>query len=278
MPPVSTRFAALLALSEVAFGSVLHALSVPFGGHVLSLNQGVLLTLASRHGGSRAEVAGRANQISLIGALFKALSPAGKRLTPMLAISVQGGLYAAGIFVAGPNGAGVALAMTWLALWGFVQPVLVAYLLFGKALFAGLQKIWLELAAVLHVPGEIEWWILGAVVVFKIALAIGAGLVAWSRQGFEGEYERTIREWSEKCPRPQLAADSRPKWRLVLRDLTTTWFLLALAFQAFFFFYSGQRDAQAVWTYFLRPLAVGAIFFWAMRSVPPSFWRKYLPA
>jgi len=276
---VVARYAALLALSEVAFGSFLHALNVPLAGHALSLNQGVLLTLASRPAKGRLAAASSANRISLVAALFKALSPAGKRLTPMLAISVQGSLYAVGLVTFGTNVAGVSLAMVLLGLWGFVQPVLVAYLLFGKALFSGLQKTWLEVAALLSLPEQLEWWILSGVVLAKVLLGVALAVLAWKQPEFEARYEEKIREWGERFPslmaRP---ADSRPKWRLVLRDLTTTWFLLALAFQALFFFYSGDRDAAAVWTYLLRPIALGAIFFWATRSIPKSFWERLLPS
>ncbi len=277
MDPIVSHYAALLALSEIAFGSFLHVMKVPLGGHALSLNQGVLLTLACRNEGTRTEAAGRANRISLVAAFFKALSPAGKRLTPMLAISVQGSLYAAGIFAFGRTLFGVTLGMALLSLWGIVQPVLVAYLLFGKALFTGLQKTWLEVAQVLSLPQQVEWWILGAAVVFKVILAIVLGAAAWRRLGFEQKYEAKIREWSEKFPKPVMHTEGSPKWRLILRDLTSAWFLIALAFQAGFFYFSGERNAETMWLYLLRPLAFGAIFFWAMRSVPRSFWERLLP-
>ncbi|MFP5459829.1 MAG: hypothetical protein ACLGG7_13920, partial [Bacteriovoracia bacterium] len=89
--------AATLSLIEVGLGSLLHGLKLPFSGHVLSLNQSFILTRATLTSGERRDAA----VISTTAAILKSLSPAGKKLTPMLAIAVQGQLYYLGLLVAG---------------------------------------------------------------------------------------------------------------------------------------------------------------------------------
>lgn len=271
------RYASLLSVAEVGLGSLIHAAQLPLGGHWLSLNQGIILTLAAKHEVSRHEAVRTVNSVSLVASLFKALSPAGKRLTPMLAICVQGLGMASGLALLGRNLAGVALGLVLLSLWGFAQPLLIAYLLFGKSWFQGLQKIWLDVAAWLHLNPEIEWWILGAVILAKVVLALVIAVAAWRGKHFETRYEAQIARWRENLPLP-LTRVTGPvsKWRLVLRDLTSLPYLLAVAFGFFFFFYSGERNAQGVWQWILRPLLAGAVFFWMLRSVPPSFWNSVL--
>lgn len=269
------RYSSLLAAAEVGLGSLLHAAQIPLAGHWLSLNQGLILSLATKSVAGRAEAIRATCLISTTAALFKALSPAGKRLTPMLAISVQGVGYAIGVAVGGSNLIGSALGMTLLSLWGFLQPILVAYLLFGKSWFAGLQKFWLEVAAFLQIPAQLEWWVLGAVVLVKVLAGLFIVGVAWNQKGFESEYERTVRVWQKKFGARPLPTASSPL-RGVLRDLLSWPFLVAMAFSLFFFVYSGEKSALGVWTWLLRPVVAGIVFFWLLRSVPETFWEKTL--
>jgi hypothetical protein len=70
--------AALLSIVEIGLGSFLHAFSIPFAGHFLSLNQGFILTRAAIETNDRRSP----GIISAVAALLKSLSPAGKKLTP----------------------------------------------------------------------------------------------------------------------------------------------------------------------------------------------------
>src|SRR5262245_14165135 len=94
-------YAAILAVTEVGLGAFLHALQIPFFvGYTLSLNQIFLLNRASFEAGSGASRLMPAS-LSCIGALLKALAPFGKKLMPMVAISMQGLLYTLAIVVFG---------------------------------------------------------------------------------------------------------------------------------------------------------------------------------
>lgn len=270
------RYASLLATAEIGLGSLIHAAQIPLGGHWLSLNQGLILALATRASKGRADAVRNTSLIATIAALFKALSPAGKRLTPMLAISVQGLGFAVGVGVGGANVVGAAMGMSLLALWGFAQPLIVAYLLFGKSWFAGLQKIWLEVAALFQLPPQLQWWLFGGVVLLKLTLGLLIVIVAWNRAGFEEQYQQRVTQWQQKLLVSSKLSQGAGKFRLILRDLLHWPFVLALGFSVFFFAYSGEKNAQGIWTWLLRPLVLGILFFWATRSVPKTFWQKLL--
>ncbi len=93
---VVTEYTVLLGCTEIGFGSIVHGLRIPMGGHALSVNQGIVLTLAAKKCSSGAEAAKYTNTISIYSSILKSLSPAGKKLTPMLALSCQGILFSFG--------------------------------------------------------------------------------------------------------------------------------------------------------------------------------------
>src|SRR4051812_39288335 len=99
------KYSAALSLIEVALGSLLHAFYVPFSGNFLSLNQGFLLCRASVEAKERK--LGRVGYgISNVSAVLKSLAPAGKKLGPMLSLSMQGLLFSSGEILLGANLAG----------------------------------------------------------------------------------------------------------------------------------------------------------------------------
>ena len=122
MQGLVSYYATIQSLVEVGLGSFLHAFHIPFSGHALSLNQGLILTQACQKTESRKEAVTATNGIAIITAILKSLSPMGKRLTPMLAISMQGFLFSLGILILGNNILGMILGISLLSLWGFAQP------------------------------------------------------------------------------------------------------------------------------------------------------------
>jgi hypothetical protein len=159
---------ATLSATEVALGSLVHGFKIPLGGHLLSLNQGLILTWCVRRLRARVASVQAINSISLTSGALKALSPMGNRLGPMLAISMQGLLYSCGVLLLGANFAGALAGMFLLALWGVLQPVLVAWLLFGRSVFDGLLKLWGDIASLLGMSEEILWPVLAGFVGLKV--------------------------------------------------------------------------------------------------------------
>src|SRR5262245_25316383 len=114
---VCGTYAALLSASEIGLGSILHTFQVPFSGHFLSLNQIFILSRASTEVGRNGSLL-IPGSISFIAAALKSLSPSGKKLTPMLAIGMQGILFNTGIVLIGHNIAGRIFGACIASLWG----------------------------------------------------------------------------------------------------------------------------------------------------------------
>lgn len=239
----------------------MHALHVPLAGQALSLNQGIILTFASRH----AEV--DPCRVSVIASLLKSLSPAGKRLTPMLAICVQGWLFRVGLLL-GRNALGIAAGMALLSVWAFAQPLLLAHLIFGQELWGAVEKLWYEVAHFLGFP--VEWGadLIVSVVIGKAVFAVGLGLLAWwGGPALEARYAGKLQSLP-RIPRPR--RPTLPPWRGALRDLASPWFVVSLVLSGIYFWVSGKE----VWLYLLRPLAVGWLVFWAIRLFPLARFPK----
>lgn len=264
---IAGRYAAFLSLVEVGLGSVLHAFRIPFTGHFLSLNQGFFLARASHQTGNRTIGA----SISNVTAILKSLSPAGKKLTPMLAISAQGLWFSLGTGLFGVNFVGVSFGMTLLSLWAFIQPLLIYSLFYGKTLLTVadyyLQKIHdrFEIA-----PEQLLYFVL-LLAGIKVALAILVGWFAlFAREEKLQAYESKMVQLGRSSRRPgnsRPAASKSPAWLLAARDLLNPFFLGSLLFTAVFLFQAESSQATLVWT-LLRPIAVAFILFWIIRVIP----------
>jgi hypothetical protein len=273
------RAAALLAAVEVGLGSVLHAFRVPFAGHFLSLNQGFLLARAVLRGRA-AGLAGAARtlpfHVSVVAAALKSLAPAGKKLTPMLAISAQGLLFGAGTMTLGPNPAGIVLGYVLLSLWAFVQPVLIYYVLFGHSLVRIGEYLYERTAEAASFEPARLLWVLGGLVGLKALLAV-AGAWAACALGEEraARYETalvTAGRARRARARRVLDESGRGGWfsaaRAAAGDLLNPLFLASLAATAAFFVFVESQGAARVATAVLRPLAVGFLLFFTVRAAP----------
>ncbi|MCB0348337.1 MAG: hypothetical protein KDD37_05850 [Bdellovibrionales bacterium] len=264
-------YAALQSLTEVGLGSFLHALHIPFAGHFLSINQAVLLTFACKKTDSTKTAIKTSLAISNIAALLKSLSPMGKRLTPMLAISAQGFLYSLG-FVLGRNILGVSLGIFLLSIWGFVQPLLLAYFIFGEKLFLAIEKLWMDLSNLLSIDQTYGIWILVSVVLIKIVVGILIGIYVWrSKSEFETRYLNKIRNIKVITPNKK----KQNPFIGALKDSLSPWVLVSLTLSVSFMWVSEGSTYFELWLYSLRAFALAWLFFWGLRSYPMS-WAKQL--
>lgn len=262
------RHSAALSLVELALGSFLHSLHIPFAGNLLSLNQGFMLCRASleaREKGLRPVAYG----ISNIAAVLKSLAPAGKKLGPMLSLSAQGLLFTAGIWLLGVNLAGLMLAMALLSLWTFLQPLITYYLFFGKDLFAALAYL-LERTGTEGKQAALV--ILAALVVAKIVSALGLAWLAMRERG--AALERQLRELAEsRGMSPLLPGEKKsgPAHWLAFQDLFRPLFLASLALTGAFVYFAEHRAGALIWV-LLRPIAIGYIFFYFSRTLTLDRW------
>ncbi len=268
--------AAFLSAIEVGLGSLLHGLRVPFSGHFLSLNQAFILsrsTLRAKKLKNIRRVRQMPFAISNIAAVLKSLSPAGKKLGPMLAISAQGFLFSLGTMLFGTHYLGIFIGCILLSLWAFLQPVLVYFLIFGKTILDVGEYYYEKLQEVFTFDAKDLFLILSVVVSIKLLLSLFVAFAAFylSDQTVEKYQTKMVASGQLKRKKlfsqPQTALSLSQKAILALKDLLNPLFLISFSLTAIFFIYSEAPVGNTIWI-LLRPLAIGFLIFFAVRILP----------
>jgi hypothetical protein len=253
------RYGALGGGVEVGLGSALHAGQVPARGLVLSTLQALVLLACGRGLVRRVRLA----WLPLVTAGLKALSPAGNRLRPMLAITVQGGLFTAATTALGWNRAGVFVGGACCGAWAAAQGLALSVLLVGPASIVaayGAVAAWIGRTLGMAAPGL---W--AAATLWALAWGLisgGVTLLAWTRLP-EGRLEAWLRRRASALPAG--AAASRPVAGAV-RDMLRPAFWLPLGLVVGLVVAAGGTWATAGWT-LLRALALGFVLFALARRV-----------
>lgn len=268
-----------LASSEVALGSIVHGFKIPFGGHILSLNQGLILSFSIRGEHSRRKAVKTTHEISLTSAALKALSPMGNRLGPMLAISMQGFLYSLGITVLGTSLPGFILAMTLLSVWGIFQPLAIAWIIFGKTLFEGLFKLWTEISSIFGFSESLFIPIILGFIFTKILMSWVLAWISWrAGEALERRYLENLKSIAKKSGLTPLrntsASSGKSSLSAFFRDLIQPWFLVSFLVSLGFFIGSGEHGAPQVFFYALRVFGVAMLVFWTLRSFRRAWAEK----
>lgn len=271
------RMAVLQSFSELGIGSAAHALQLPLTGQILSLNQIAILTWTCKFCEQRKSAISSCMAVACITSLLKSLAPAGKKLTPMLAISVQGLLYSIGLFLFGLNFFGVIFGAALSSLWSFAQPILFAYFIFGNTLYFGAEKVWKDFSQAFSLPKEMILWILLGFVLIKVILSILLSTYVW-RSSFAllTKYQNSVEKLRQKTShhfRPLKPKSHHPAWQQALLDLWTPWFVFSFLLTVLFLAFSQHEKGPEIWIYLLRPLAFGWLGFWLLRSLPSSFYQ-----
>lgn len=269
------HYGATLSLIEVGLGSLLHAFKVPFSGILLSLNQGFILCRAAILSREIPQNLWTTYSISNVAAVLKSLSPAGKKLGPMLSLSMQGLLFNIGILLFGTNPIGLCVGMALLSIWTFLQPLVTYYLFFGKELINAVEYLYEKTLPYHGLKAESLLWIFLGLVFTKMLVAMILAIVAWRTQG-ETIYGKNYEEGLLKLAREKGAkiADERKSgnavW-LAFKDLFRPLFLVSLATTGIFLYFSQHDYAKTAW-YLLRPIALGFIFFYISRTLTLDRW------
>ncbi|HEY8279622.1 MAG TPA: hypothetical protein VIH99_08365 [Bdellovibrionota bacterium] len=271
------KYSGLLAVAETGLGSLLHAYHVPLAGHFLSLNQGFLLSRYVDE--ERTGSAWSPYKASLMAAAMKSLSPLGKRLTPMLGISVQGLLYSLGVFLFGMNLVGALVGALLLSVWAFFQPALTLFIVFGSDLFSIAQFYHQEAQKIFHFDLIYLGYVILALFVLKMLLA--GVLVALAFSSRKHQVEEKLIRLSQVHLSPVEDSDKQQddsawgRLRLVGKDLLQPLFLFSLLLSFGFFYLTNPFSIKLVW-YLLRPIAIGAIVFYGRRwLLARGFFPKF---
>lgn len=254
-------FTATLSLTEIGLGSLLHGLKIPFSGHFLSLNQAFLLSVMATQLKDKEKFA--SFEVSTASAVLKSLSPAGKKLTPMLAITAQGFLHNLGTLILGRGLPGIVIANMLCSLWAFIQPWLIYYILYAQDLFAMAEYFMQKLSPVI----EVGWRDLGLILSIFIAIKLFLSLVV-SVLVFKLNPE-TINRYIVKLSHKKRVTSSSPPSlaRGVIKDITSPLFMFSLVLMSCFYYFTGTEIAVTIWKV-LRPLALAILIFTALRFAP----------
>lgn len=258
-----TFYSGLLSVAEVGLGSILHAFHIPFRGYFLSLNQIFILTRALLEV-PKIERNLIPFYISNIAATVKSLAPMGKRLTPMLAIAAQGLLYNSGILLFGNNLMGRITGAGLSALWGFAQPLLIYYAIFGKTLMDSFLYFNVQFTKGFFLVFAISC------IAFKMFLSFIIVLFApyLNVSRFE-RYTQLLSQVSEKVKGDGMEKSPKNKgttWliRNTFKDLCRPLFLFSLFTTALFLYFVNASPKWLIWG-ILRPIALSFVLFFILR-------------
>jgi hypothetical protein len=253
---------------EMSLGAALHAGKVPFRGSALSALQTVVLTLAGERLGRRPRVV----WVSFLAAGLKALSPAGNRLRPMLAITMQGVLYGSSVAALGWNRIAVMLGGALIAIWASAQGIVLQYLLIGSDLLRAIEALvgWITRPLGFTPPGVLA--ILAAYLALRAVVGAAVGFWGWSHRA---RVPARLARWLGRRPPAMNAASTFPDDRRLrrtvgaaLRDLARPSFWLPILLVAAIVVVSGSPAERAFWIAG-RALVVGMLLFSLARSIDP---------
>jgi hypothetical protein len=251
---------------EMTVGAALHAAQIPLRGLAMSSLQAAMMVFAGAGLGSP----GRVVWVPFISGGLKALSPAGNRVRPMLAIVMQGLLFGASVQVLGWNffalGLGGALVGTWAALQG----ILLQYLLLGSELVSAYDTVVLWLADRWQVTAPSLPWLVVLWAVLHALVAGGVALAAWKLRQPPAALRQVLEREHISAPPPSVPAG----WRR-LRDFGHWQFWLPFLLVAAILLGSGRPWSAVAWLA-LRFLAVGCVLIALLSLLRPARWAEQL--
>jgi len=252
---------------EMTVGAALHAAKIPLRGLAMSSLQVAMMVFA----GTGLTQPGRVVWVPFISGGLKALSPAGNRVRPMIAIIMQGVLFGGTVQALGWNflalGLGGALVGTWAALQGF----LLQYLLLGDELVRAYDTVVLWLADRWHIAAPGLPWLVGAWTVLHAVVAGGVALVAWQLRRPPAALQKIIDRESNRGTAP--AGPERPGWIRRLREFGRWQFWLPLLVVAGILLGSGRPWETVAWLV-LRFFAVGCVLIALVSLLRPARWAE----
>jgi hypothetical protein len=253
-----------LSIVEVGIGSIVHGFKLPLGGHILSLNQGIFLTRAITKNRQRMLAARESYEISMIVALLKSLSPAGRKFGPMISIGMQGVLYSLGILMGGPNLLGYALGISALSIWAFLQPFISYYIIYGNDLVSAFQYLIDKLNKIYPVTESTFINIILIMILIKIIIAIILVLLTqYIPEKYWLLYDQKLINLNSKTKINRSKTSSAVKG--AFKDTLNPFFIFSFLLMSLFFFVSKESNIEFLWK-LLRVFAIAFIIFYLSRA------------
>jgi hypothetical protein len=252
---------------EMTVGAALHAGKIPLRGLAMSSLQAVMMVFA----GTELSQPGRVVWVPFISGGLKALSPAGNRVRPMLAIVVQGLLFGATVQALGWNVLALALGGALIGTWAALQGFFLQYLLLGDELIRAYDTVVLWLAEKWHIAAPGLPWLVGAWAVLHAVVTASAVVAAWRYQQPPAVLQRLL---AKEVTREPQAAAPRAGWRR-LREFGHWQFWLPLLLVATITLGGGSSWVTVAWLV-LRFVAVGCVLIALLSLLRPARWAEQL--
>lgn len=254
---------------EMTVGSALHAAKIPMRGLAMSSLQAAMMVFA----GTGLSQPGRVIWVPFISGGLKALSPAGNRVRPMIAIIMQGLLFGGTVQALGWNffalGLGGALVGAWAALQGFF----LQYLLLGNELVRAYDTVVLWLADRWHITAPGLPWLVGVWAVLHALVAGSVAVTAWHLRRPPVALQKVIEKETARNPAAASTGAGRPGWLRRLREFGRWQFWLPLLVVAAILLGSDRPWETVAWLV-LRFIAVGCVLIAFVSLLRPVRWAE----
>ncbi|MFN3597358.1 MAG: nucleoside-triphosphatase [Rubricoccaceae bacterium] len=249
---------------EATVGAALHGGIVPARGLLLSSTQAGVMTEAARGLGRRSRVV----WVAFLSAGLKALSPAGSRLRPMLAIAMQGLLFGSGVGVLGWSVPGVFVAGALVGSWAALQGIALQWLLVGDELLRAYEAVaaFAEAHLGLGLPGLV---VLLALMGAAYAAVTGTtALVVYRAGRLPARVQQALERGPGRIPAPPTPG-RRAALRAGAADLVRPGFWVPIALVLLILALSGSPAERLAWTA-MRALTVGFLLLAGVRLIAPQ--------
>jgi len=253
---------------EMSIGATLHTLRIPLRGAALCSAQAAILTMAS----ARLSQPLRVAWVALIAAGLKAFSPGGSRIRPMVAISVQGTLYAAIGQLLGWSKLSAFLGGAAIGTWAALQGFLLQYLLLGDSLLVAYAKAteWLTEKSGFNAP-ELSL-VITAWVLLHAGAASATAFMASLQPARRDLFKAASRGARGRRPR---ADCKNPSDGISWRELARWQFWTPMVVVAFVLGATGN-SWESIMILMLRFLATGAVLLAVVSSITPRKLAAFL--
>lgn len=253
-----------LSLVEIGLGSIVHAFKIPIGGHVLSLNQGVFLIRSIQNIPSRFNAAKDTFEISMIVALLKSLSPAGRKFGPMISIGMQGALFSSGILAFGSNLLGHIIGISLLSIWAFFQPFVSYFVIYGEDILVAFNYFISKVNKIYPVTNKTFIYVLLALIIIKIIISILLALsVKYIPEKYWVLYDQKLVNLNDNKKITRIKSSSAIMGAFL--DLLNPFFIISFILMGVFFFVSKENNVEFIWK-ILRVFAIAFIIFYLSRA------------
>ena len=258
-----TKVAAYLSLTEIVVGTTVESLRLPLAGHFLSLNQGMYLCSLCKKINSRRQAVIACYEVSAVAAALKSLTPALRKLGPMLSLVMQGLLFSLGILILGRGRWGQRLGFLFLSVWAFIQPLITLFISYGPKQINDMLQFYSD-----HVINDYSFigqtilWAIITVFIFKILLAMIITQLAPNLDDIKlNTWNQKVVDYSIK----KVSSSAKPKSKTIWHDLTKPLFLFSIILTLLFIIIRTEDLSQAVW-YGLRPVGIYLLLNYIFKS------------